>query len=419
MASGRPGGSAVRRILLVFALLLGLTSGFPASQSVAAKPPKLDARSWTLIDARTGEELAGKNQDELLPMASTTKLMTAYLAIRSLPMSKEVTASKYDAMLGESLMGLEAGQKVSVRDLLYGLILLSGNDAAVTLAEAVSGSEKSFVREMNNTAAKLGLADTHYENPIGLDGKRHYTTSRDLASLSQTLMEMPRFRPIADARTAKLRSYDPPLEIETINQFLLDNSWARGIKTGHTTKAGYVLTSDGRRRASELIGAVIGTPTEESRDAETVKLLDYGFSLYRKALPIRPGRAVVEIPVKYNDEDLALVSKKPVRIGLRKGERAVVTTDVPAEVEGPINKGKRIGRATVTVGGDRIATVALFAGTAVEKPTIIDRLMENVLLSLLAMVVLVSVILGLVALVRRRHQSRMRKRLRRVTRRTR
>ncbi len=415
-------GPVVHRALWLTAILCCLAAGF-AGVSDAAKPderegpPKLDARAWIVIDARTGEALAQSNADERLPMASTTKLMTAYLAMRRLPMGKEVRANGYDGVLGESLMGLEDGQEVSVRDLLYGLILLSGNDAAVTLAEAVSGNEPRFVDLMNRTAVRLGLKDTHYNNPIGLDGRSHYTSARDLASLSRTLMEMPRFRKIASSRTAKLRSYDPPLELETINRFLLDNSWAKGIKTGHTTKAGYVLASDGAKRATELIGAVIGTPTEFSRDAETVRLLDYGFSLYRKRVPVRPGRTVVEIPVKYQDEDLALTSRQPVRIGLMKGEKASVTTMVPAEVEGPIKKGQRIGRATVAVGGgDVIATVPLFSATAVDKPSLLDKLTGNVFLLVLVLAIVVFAILGVAALVRRRRQSRMRRRLRRVAR---
>ena len=423
MASSRFAGPAFRRFLWLTAVFCCLAAGF-ATSPVAAKPdkegpPKLDAKAWIAIDARTGEPLAESHAGKRLPMASTTKLMTAYLAMRRLPMQKKLTAAGYDSIPGESLMGLEEGQKVSVKDLLYGLILLSGNDAAVTLAEGVSGNEPRFVDLMNSTAVKLGLDDTHYDNPIGLDGKSHYTSARDLASLSRTLMEMPRFRKIASSRTAKLRSYDPPLEIETINHFVLNNSWAQGIKTGHTEKAGYVLTSDGRKRATELIGAVIGTPTEESRDAETVELLDYGFSLYRKRVPVRPGRVVAEVPVKYQDEGLGLTSKEPVRIGLQEDEKATVTTDVPEEVEGPIRKGQRFGRATVAVGGDVIATVPLFSMAAVEKPSLLDKARDNVLILVVALLIVVFAILGTVAFVRRRRQSRMRRRLRRVTRRPR
>lgn len=420
LAASRLSGP-VRRILWLTTVVCLVVGCFVADAAVAkpdrpAKAPDLDARAWVAIDARTGEAVTGSHVNRHLPMASTTKLMTAYLAVRNLPMREKVRANEYPAGLGESLMGLEDGQVVSVRDLLYGLILLSGNDAAVTLAEAVSGNVPRFVDLMNSTAKGLGLKDTHYENPIGLDGKSHYTSAHDLASLSRTLMEMPRFREIASSRTAKLRSYTPPLEIETINHFVLDNSWAQGIKTGHTVKAGYVLASDGRKRATELIGAVIGAPTETSRDVETVKLLDYGFSLYRKRVPVRPGRAVAKVPVRYDDADLPLTSRSAVRIGLQGDENAVVRTFVPDEVEGPIRKGQRLGRATVAVSGDVIATVPLFSARAVEKPSLLDKLMDNVLLLVVALVIVLFAILGGAALIRRRRQSRMRRRLRRVAR---
>lgn len=380
------------------------------------KQPTLDAKAWTVIDARTGDVLAEKNADAHLPMASTTKMMTAYLALKNLPLKRKFPAADYRGDPAESLMGLEAGQMVSVRDLLYGLILLSGNDAAATLAKAVSGSEKDFVGLMNETASQLGLDDTSYENPIGLDGRNHYTSAHDLARLGQILMEMRRFRPIASARTAKLTSYSPPIEIATHDSFLVNNEWAKGIKTGHTMKAGYVLASDGRRRAAELIGAVIGTPTELARDVETVKLLDYGFSLYSKRVPVRPGKPVIEVPVKYQDQDLGLVGNRGVRIGVRKDERLVVTPDVPEEVEGPVSKGDPIGSATVTVDGDPIATVKLLAANSVEEAGLFEKAKGNLIVITIALLIVLSAILGAVAIVRHRHSSRMRKRLRRVTR---
>ena len=409
-----PGRRGVTIAVLILALIsLCVWSG---SAAKAAEPPVLDAKAWVMIDPRTGDVLAEENADEHLPMASTTKMMTAYLALKNLPLNEEFPAADYHGDPAESLMGLEAGQMVSVRDLLYGLILLSGNDAAVTLAEAVSGSEKKFVGLMNRTALRLGLEDTSYENPVGLDGKRHYTSARDLARLGQELMAMPRFRPIASARTATLTSYSPPIEITSLDSFLLNNEWAKGIKTGHTEKAGYVLVSDGRRHATELIGAVIGTPTELARDAETVELLDYGFSLYSKRVPVRPRKPVTEVPVKYEDEDLAVVSTRSVRIGVRDDEKLVVTPEVPGEVEGPVAKGDPVGSATVTVDGEPVATVKLLAARSVEQPGFIDKVRGNVVLMLIALLIALSAILGVVVVMRRRHSSRMRKRLRRVTR---
>lgn len=412
LISGRSFGLLAAVALLLFT--------FATGNAVAADdPPKLDARAWTVIDARTGEVLAEKNADKHLPMASTTKMMTAYLAMKNLNLAKKYPAADYQAEPAESLMGLEPGQMVTGKDLLYGLILLSGNDAAVTLAEAISGTEKKFVGLMNRTALRLGLEDTSYENPVGLDGPQHYTSARDLATLGQDLMALPRFRPIAGARTATLNSYDPPIEIESLDDFLLNNSWARGIKTGHTTKAGYVLASDGRRRATELIGAVIGTPTELARDAETVKLLDYGFSLYTKQVPIRQKKPAARVSVKYQGEDLALISPVSVRIGTREGQKLVVTRDIPDEVEGSVKKGDLVGSATVTVDGDQIATVKLLAARSVEEASLIEKLKGQVIFLIIGLLVVLFAILGVVALIRHRREARTRSRLRRVTRRTR
>jgi D-alanyl-D-alanine carboxypeptidase (penicillin-binding protein 5/6) len=384
-----------------------------ASPSVAspAGPPEIQAESWLLVDARTGETLAAGAAGRRLPMASTTKMMTAYLAMERLPMSRIVPAAPYEPIPGESLMGLDAGQRISVRDLLFGLVLLSGNDAAVTLATAVSGTVPRFVRLMNRTARRLGLADTSYENPIGLDGPQQYSSAADLVSLGRILMDDRRFRKIAGSRSATLRSYRPPLTIETSNEFVRDNSWAKGIKTGYTSLAGYVLASDGRRKATELVAAVMGASSETARDAETVELMDYGFSLYSKRVPIRMGSPVARLPVRFEDETLPVRSKTAVRIGVREGESLVVTLDLPEEAEGPIARGSRIGTATVRLDGQEVSTVPLFAGRDVAEPGFPDRVLELLGSRVLYIAGALSVILALVLFYRRRQEREMRTRL--------
>lgn len=391
-------------------------AGFAHAAGAPERGPKLDAKAWIVIDARTGEPLAGHAVDRHLGMASTTKMMTGYLAVRKLPLREKVTAGKYDPDPAESLMGLEPGQVVSVRDLLYGLFMLSGNDAAVTLAKTVSGSEAKFVKLMNRTALRLGLDDTHYDNPVGLDGPSHYTSADDLAKLGRVVMGMPRLRKIAGSRVAKLTSYRPPLTIETTDSFLRDNVWARGIKTGHTLGTGYTLASDGRKKATELIGAVIGTPSETARNGETVRLLDWGFSLYDKRVPIKVDSPVRAVPVRYEDQDLPVFSKRRVRIGVRKGERLTVVTTLPDEVEGPILAGRKMGLATVRLNGQPFASVPLFAGRTVEKPGLIDKLLGNPLwIAGLLLLALFAIIASLL-LVRRRRERKARKRLQRVLR---
>lgn len=386
------------------------------SADASGRGPELNAKAWIVIDARTGEPLAGHAVNRHLPMASTTKLMTAYLAVRNLPFRANVVAGRYDADPAESLMGLKPGQVVSVRDLVHGLLMVSGNDAAVTLAIAVSGTVPRFVRLMNRTARELGLNDTSYENPVGLDGPRHYTSAADLARLGRIVMNMPRLRKIAGAREAVLTSYRPPVTIRTNDSFLLENNWAHGIKTGHTLSSGYTLASDGRKKATELIGAVIGAPTEAARNQETVRLLNWGFSLYSKEVPIRVGAPVATIEVRYEDDDLPVRSKRRVRLGVRDGERLAVSTDLPEEVEGPVAAGERMGAATVLLNGEPYATVPLFAGRAIDAPTLADRMLESPLVLIGLLVLLLFAIIVVLRTVRRRRERNARRRIQRVLR---
>jgi D-alanyl-D-alanine carboxypeptidase (penicillin-binding protein 5/6) len=232
-------------------------------------------------------------------------------------------------------------------------------------------------------------------------------------------MAMPRFRPIAAARTATLRSYNPPIEIETGNEFVRDNPWAIGIKTGHTLKAGYVLASDGRRRATELIASVMGAASETARDAETVELLDYGFSLYDKRVPIRTKRPVARVPVRFEDRDLPVISPRSIRIGVREGESLELSTDLPEEVEGPIRKGERIGSATVRLDGEVVGRVPLLSGRKVAEPGIFDRAVEAVTSNRVYILIGLSAILVLLLLYRRHKEREMRTRLARAGRRRR
>jgi len=381
--------------LLGAALLVG-------SSAAAAGPPRLEARSWALIDARSGDVLASHAGSRRLPIASTTKLMTAYVALRELPLRKIVRAAPYAAIYGESLLELRPGQRVSVRDLLYGLILRSGNDAAHDLALAAAGSEPRFVAQMNKRAAALGLADSHYANPVGLDQDGNYSSALDLVALTRRLLRDPDFAKIAASRTAELRSLRPPRRIETINDFLLAAPWATGVKTGHTFDADYVLVGAGRRKGVELISAVLGTWTETERDEETARLLEYGFSKYRRRVPIHSGQALAEPSIRYAGGELPLRAARTVAVGLRRGQRLSVRVRAPDEVEGPLRRGARLGRAVVIVDGLRTASVPLRAGRAVPQASSLDRVRSFLADNALWLVLALSAILIGAALLRRR-----------------
>jgi D-alanyl-D-alanine carboxypeptidase (penicillin-binding protein 5/6) len=357
-------------VALVAALLAALCLAGPAT---AAEKPRPEAKAWTLIDARTGAVIASDAAARHLPIASTTKLMTAYVAMREMPLDKIVRAAPYDPIYGESLLGLRTGQRISVRDLLYGLILRSGNDAAHDLALAAAGSVPRFVAQMNRRAAALGLADTHYANPVGLDQRGNFSSARDLATLTQRLLRIPAFAKIADSRSATLRSLRPPRRISTINELLLDAPWITGVKTGHTFDAAYCLVGSGRRKGVDLISVALGAPSDEARFSDNLELLEYGFTQYRRRVPIEAGQDLADPVLRYSGGALPLRAARRIAVGLRRGQRLSVDVDAPAEVEGPIRRGAVLGHATVSVDGRPAATVALRAGRSIPKASAFDR----------------------------------------------
>jgi D-alanyl-D-alanine carboxypeptidase (penicillin-binding protein 5/6) len=391
--------------VLVF-LAAALAFAGPAA-AAPPKPPQMEARAWALIDARSGDVLASHAAARHLPIASTTKLMTAYVALHELSPSKIVRAAPYTPIYGESLLGLRTGQRISVRDLLYGLVLRSGNDAAYDLALAAAGSEHAFVRQMNLRAAALGLSDTHYANPVGLDQRGNYSSAADLTTLTRRLLRIPLFAKIADSREAELRSLRPPRRITTINKLLRMAPWINGVKTGHTFDAGYVLVGSGRRDGVELISAVVGAPTDADRFLDNLRLLDYGFSLYRRRVAIHAGQDLADPSIRYSGGELPLRAARTVSLGLRADQHLSLATKAPGEVQGPLHRGAVLGHAQVLVDGLPAALVALRAGRGLPKASLFDRIRTFVgdnwiLLAAVAFVILI----GTVFLGRRRRRRR-------------
>lgn len=359
-------------LMVLPATAAGKGSPTATGPAAEAKPPSL-AKAWLVMDARTGEVLFSHGAARKLPIASTTKLMTAWVVLKELPLDRMVRAAPYDAEYGESLLNLRPGQAISVRDLLYGLILRSGNDAAYDLARAAAGSERRFVRQMNLHAAALGLSDTHYANPIGLDQRGNHSSARDLATLAQRLLRIPVFARIADARSARLRSVHPPRRIVSINELLQLAPWTTGVKTGHTFGAGYVLVGSGTRRGVELISVEIGAPTDEARFEGSLGLLERGFRQYSRRRPVRAGQALATPSIRYSGGELALRAAHTIAAGVRRGQRLDVDVQAPSEVEGPIDRGARLGRATVTVDGLPAGSTALRAGRSIAAAGAFDR----------------------------------------------
>jgi D-alanyl-D-alanine carboxypeptidase (penicillin-binding protein 5/6) len=404
--SGRLRGALLLAALACLLLPAGAMAAPKQPQAHEQPGPLLAARSWGVVDARTGDVLTSHAGNTELPIASTTKLMTAYVAMAEMPLGKIVRAQPYQPEYGESLMGLRAGEPISVRDLLYGLILRSGNDAAHTLAIAAAGSEQRFVAEMNRYAAALGLSHTHYANPIGLDEKGNYSSALDLMTLTRRLLAKPAFAKIADSRSAVLRSVHPQRRIATINELLLMAPWVTGAKTGHTFGALYVLVGSGRRDGVSLISAVVGTWTDEERFDDSLALLEWGFSQYRRRLPIRRGQDFADPEIRYSGGELPLRAERSLEVGLRRGQQLELRVSAPDEVQGPIQRGARLGRAVVLVDARRFGSVGLRAGRAVPKASLFDRARATVAdnsipIAIAAFVILMTAVMLLRRLARR------------------
>lgn len=392
-------GAALLALFLASVLLVA-----PAAAGAAQGPEGLEAKAWIVVDARDGTVLASKGAEQRSAIASTTKLMTAYVAMKELGPEKIVRAAPYEPIYGESLLGLQAGEKVSVHDLLYGLLLVSGNDAAHTLAVASAGSEDRFVGQMNRYAAALGLADTHYANSIGLDQRGNYSTAADLATLTRRLQQHPAFTKIVDTRSARLRSLSPPRQIENSNDLLAMVPWATGVKTGHTFDAGYVLVASGERDGVGLISVTIGSPTEEARFLENLELLEYGFSQYQRRLPIRRGQNLAEPEIRYSGGQLPLRAERSLQVGVRRGERVDLRVRAPQEVEGPIRRGARLGSATVFVAGRKVGTVPLRTSRAIPEASFFDKARATVADNSIpiGIVLFVIIMIAVLLLLRRR-----------------
>ena len=376
-------------------LLLGL----PGSAAAATSPPQVDARAWILVDPRDDAVLAAKAPNKRLPIASATKLMTAYLALHELKPNQTITAPGYSPRSSlEILLGLQRGERIKVKDLVYAAMLSSANDAANALAVGVSGSVPAFVNDMNRTAQRLGLTQTHYANPIGFDAPGNYSSANDLVTLASILLRNRLFARIVDTQSRTLESGDRSRTVSSRNTLLGRAEWIDGVKTGHTLGADYVLVGSGTRDSTTLVSAVLGAPSEAARDAGSLELLDYGFSLYQPVEEVSRGEELASPELDYRDEHLPLVAQRPVTVTVREGQQVGTWVSAPDEVSGAVERGERLGRVTVTVDGKRAAVTPLVAAHAVGAATALDKALSTaqnpiVLIALAGIVILVGALL--------------------------
>jgi D-alanyl-D-alanine carboxypeptidase (penicillin-binding protein 5/6) len=365
--------AAHRLVALVAALAFALAAAGPAG--AAGRPPDLTAQAAILVEASTGDVLYQRAADKRRPIASATKLMTALLTMEHTELADEVVASSYVASPIESKLGLRPGERLSVADLLRGLMLESANDAAVTLAEHVSGSRAAFVRLMNSRARELDLRNTHFDNPIGFDGAGNFSSARDLARLALALREHDFVRKVANRTAATLTTGYRPRTIRNRNTLLARDPAVNGLKTGHTTSAGYVLVGTRTRSRVTLVSIVLGTPSTTARDQDSLALLQWGDGLYRQIVPVTGGTVVARPEIEFRrGASVPLVTARSVRRTVR-ADAKITTRDVgvPETVTGPIGRNQRLAHREVLADGKPIARVPIVSRYFVPEADLTQR----------------------------------------------
>jgi D-alanyl-D-alanine carboxypeptidase (penicillin-binding protein 5/6) len=337
------------------------------------------APAYIVLDPATGETLAQRAADRELPMASTTKIMTALIVLEHADLDDEFTVPEEAVEIGGSTAHLEEGERLSVRDLLTGLLVASGNDAAITLADGVAGSQSAFVAMMNTRAKELGLTHTHYANPHGLDAPGHHSTVRDLVTLARVAMRNPLFRELVSSRRASIPGPNGigRRQLESENELLDIDPEADGIKTGMTDGAGYALVAHAKRDALglDLYLASLRSPSSDIRARDAKVLLDDAFSHYAKARLLAPGAVLARAQVEgIPGRTIPVVAKSALDAPLRLGEPVTATLVAPEEVAPPVAQGDVLGHVVYRQNDLVVGQVDLVAGESADGPGILDRL---------------------------------------------
>ena len=344
----------------------------------------VEARGAALIDADSGRVLFGQNENEPLPMASTTKVMTALIALERIAPEDPVTAGKNASGVPGTSLYLSEGETLSMEHMLYGLLLRSGNDAAVAIAEHVAGSVEAFVDLMNARARALN-ADAHYVNPHGLDADGHRASALGLALILREAMKREDFRTITATRRKIIpwvgNEYSRVLENK--NRLLKSYEGANGGKTGYTGKAGRCLVFSARRDGLSLIGAVLNCPTWFDTASA---MLDYGFEHFRAEQAFEAGETAARVGVLNGEQTrVEAVAAEPLRAAVPVGCRVEKVLSMPNVVEAPVSKGERLGQAQIKCGGEIIAQCDLVAAASVPRQNLtqsLRRLLQRWLLRL-------------------------------------
>ena len=362
------------RATVLGALLLAFAAAHAGPAGAASAPiPGAGARTATLIEAGSGEQLYGRSANSRQAIASATKLMTALVTLEHVHRLGEMfTQNGYRSAAEDSQIGLVPGERMSVHDLMIALMLPSADDAAEDLAFNVGhGSVARFVGMMNARARQLGLAHTHYSTPIGLDTPGNYSSASDLAKLADYLLHTsPFFKRVVGLKSAVLHTGDRVRTVVNRNDLVARVPWINGVKTGHTLQAGYVLVGSGTKNGMTLISAVIGTPDEAVRDASTLSLLNYGFANYALRTPVHKGQVLARPAVKGRDKlHAALVAGATFEHVFARTARVRLRINAPKQLTGPIGRHTRVGTVAVLSRGKVVKRVPLVVAKAVPAPS--------------------------------------------------
>jgi len=367
-------------VLLVNTVLVGVAQAKPA---LIPAPPQVSASSYILMDATSGEVIVEYDSHVQLPPASLTKMMTAYIVENEVSQGNihlydEVPISVKAWKTGGSKMFIKEGSKVILEDLLKGVIIQSGNDASIALAEYVAGSEDAFADVMNQQAVLLGMTNSSFMNATGLPSEGHYSTAADLAALALAIInDFPEQYPLYSEKYFTYNNIRQPNR----NRLLWRDKSVDGLKTGHTEEAGFCLVASAKRNDMRLISVVMGTSSENARAKETQKLLNYGFRYYQTHTLYTAGQSLSENQVWGGSLDLVQLGlAKDIIVTIPRGHKSELDAEVTVNnvIEAPVNVGQEFGRLIVKLDDKVIVDEPLVALEPVPEGGLFKRLWDMV-----------------------------------------
>ena len=369
----------------LYAALLGLLLLPLQALALVPAPPTVKASGYLLIDMHSDRVLVEQNADQRLEPASLTKIMTAHVVFEelrkgNLKMSDMVHVSEKAWKTEGSRMFIRVNTKVSVEDLLKGLIIQSGNDAAVALAEHIAGSEDAFANLMNEHAAQLGMDSTHFVNATGLPDEYHYTTPRDIVKVTEaTIRDYPELYKLYAVREFTYND----IRQHNRNNLLWRDESVDGVKTGHTESAGFCLVSSAEREGMRLVAVVMGTESKKARIDESQSLLNYGFRFFETHRLYAAGTALANTRVWKGEQEqvgLGITGDLFVTIPRRQYDKLQARTEIDPMIEAPVSKGQRLGEAVIELEGEEVARVPLVAMNEVPEGGLWRSMVDSVLL---------------------------------------